>query len=481
MIQKNRKRVIFFLVRRKKVILVFFISLIISNLYFNFKNYQYKKVYEKFPRNIKAEAVVISDSKETEYYYSYNVKIENKKFILYVKKGYSYKLKYGMSISLEAEYSEPEESRNFKGFNYKEYLKTQKTYGILKAKNIKVQEEDVINPLLIASNNIRNRIIEVSKKIVPKETSGLLIGILIGDRTGILEDDEEAFRRSSLTHILAISGSHITYIILGVTFILNKSKVHKRWSYILAIITLIIFMFITNFSPTIVRACIMGIIMLFAKVVYRKLDLLTSISLSFLIILLDNPFSIKDLGVQLSYLGTLGIIYLNLPIKKFLSKYMNVKIAEIVAITLAAQIMVLPILVMNFNNISTLFLISNLLAVPISGVIILLGYANVFLGIISLEIGKIVGFLTHFFMKILILIAKVIASVPYSTFYVATPSIIIVFAYYALVLSIYKKKYVKFVTSIFIFLIIFFIILSCIPQNLRVNFIDVGQRRLYFN
>lgn len=481
LIQKNRRKIIYFLIKRKRTILIFLISLIISNLYFNFKNNQYKKVYEEFPEKIKGYAIVVSEPKETEYYYSYNVKIKNKKFILYVKKGHIDKLEYGMGINLEAEYYEPEENKNFEGFNYKEYLKTQKIYGTLKAENIQIKKEKDINLIFLISNKIRNKIIETAKNIVPKSTSGILTGLLIGDRSEISQEDDENFRKSSLSHILAISGSHITYIILGITFILTKGRVPRKWIHISAIMALIIFMFITNFSPTIARACIMGIIMLFAKIVYKKLDILTSISLSYLIILLENPFSIKDLGVQLSYLGTLGIVYLNQPISKFLSKYINKKIAEILSVTISAQIMVLPIITINFNNISTLFIISNLLAVPLSGTILLLGYSNVFLGMVWLKLGQVLGVLTNLLIQILIWIAKIIANIPYSNFYVATPNKIIIFAYYIFVINVCRKKYIKQSIIVTIVLIILSIIPNFISQNFKINFIDVGQRGLYTN
>lgn len=481
LIQKNRRKIIYFLIKRKRTILIFLISLIISNLYFNFKNNQYKKVYEEFPEKIKGYAIVVSEPKETEYYYSYNVKIKNKKFILYVKKGHIDKLEYGMGINLEAEYYEPEENKNFEGFNYKEYLKTQEIYGTLKAESIQIKKEKDINLIFLISNKIRNKIIETAKNIVPKSTSGILTGLLIGDRSEISQEDDENFRKSSLSHILAISGSHIAYIILGITFILTKSRVPRKWIHISAIMALIIFMFITNFSPTIARACIMGIIMLFAKIVYKKLDILTSISLSYLIILLENPFSIKDLGVQLSYLGTLGIVYLNQPISKFLSKYINKKIAEILSVTISAQIMVLPIITINFNNISTLFIISNLLAVPLSGIIILLGYSNIFLGMVWLKLGQVLGVLTNLLIQILIWIAKIIANIPYSNFYVATPNKIIIFAYYIFVINVCRKKYIKQSIIVTIVLIILSIIPNFIPQNFKINFIDVGQRGLYTN
>lgn len=481
LIQKNKKKLIYFLYKRKKIILIFFISMIISILYTISVNNKYEKIYKEIPKEIKTTATIVSEAKQTEYYYSYEIKISNKKFIMYVKKDYPQKLKYGMKIILEGEYIEPTEDRNYKGFNYKEYLKTKKIYGSIKAEKISIIKENDVNFILRISNSTRNKVIEIAKKILPQETEGLLIGILIGERRYIPENTTENFSKSSLSHILAISGSHISYIIIGITYILTKSKTSKKGMYIITIFSLIFFIFITNFSPSVIRACIMGIILLFAKIVYRKPDILTSISVSLLIILIDNPFAIKDIGLQLSYLGTLGIVYLNKPISNFLEKYMNKKVSEILAITISAQIMVLPVTIINFNNISTVFIISNIIATPLTGGIILLGYANILIGAISIEIAKVIAIVTHSLVQLLIWTAEITAKIPYSSITTITPHIITVIYYYIFIYAICRKNRVKQASIIFLILIISITFIDIIPQKFKIHFVDVGQRRLHTN
>jgi len=490
LIQKNKSKAFYFLAKRRKLILIFLISIIISSLYIILKDHNYEKTYNKIPKNISTIATIVSEVKETEYYYSYEVKVEGKKFIMYVKKSNPEKLEYGMQIKLEAEYTKPQEARNYKGFSYKDYLKTKKIYGTFKATNITILKENAVNILLGYSNKIRNKIIKTAKEILPEETEGLIIGILIGENSGISDEITECFSKSSLSHIVAISGSHITYIIIGLSFILTKSKISKRGIYITTIIALVIFMFITRFSSSVVRACIMGIIMLFSNVAHRKLDVLNSIAISLIIILIDNPYAINDIGLQLSYLGTLGIILLNKPILNFLEKYINKKIAEILSVTISAQIAVFPIIILNFNTISTVFIISNLIAVPLSGVITLFGYANIFIGMIFLEFGKILGIILNILTKILIWIAEITSKIPFSSLIVTTPNIFIIITYYLLLfVSIKKGKSliskikskqklsILIMKIIIVAITILVIIGNIIPRNLNIHFIDVGQRR----
>ena len=110
-----------------------------------FLDKKYEDFYKKVKENIEIEAVIISSPKENEYYNTYTIKgkteeFKNKKFILYVKK--DVKLEYGDKIKIIGEFYEPDGSRNYKGFNYKEYLKTEKIYGTIKTEKIEFESKN---------------------------------------------------------------------------------------------------------------------------------------------------------------------------------------------------------------------------------------------------------------------------------------------------------------------------------------------------
>lgn len=477
----NRKQIYFFFMKKRKIIQILLISAIISNLYFNLINLRYEKSYTKIPEKIKENATIISEAKETEYYYGYNVKIKGKKFIMYVKKKDYPKFQYGEYIQVCGEYSKPEEARNYKGFNYKEYLKTKGIYGSIKVENIQSLKKNNVNIFLKVSNCIRNKIIKTAHQILPNQEGSLLTGILIGEKSDIPEEITESFSKASISHILAISGTHISYIILGITYILNKSKTSKRLSYIITIITLVLFMFVTRFTPSVVRASIMGIIMLFAKVIYRKSDTLNSIAISLILILIFNPFAINDIGLELSYLGTIGIVLLNKKVKSIFSKYINEKVSIAISITISAQIMVLPITILKFNTITPYFMLANITAVPLAGVIILMGYINIFIAILYKPAGTILGKLLKLIVEILINIAKFTSKLPFSSISIITPGVIFIIGYYIAVFCFFENKKMKTFCIIFAIIIIINIAVGIIPIPLTIHLVDVGQRRLYFN
>ena len=318
----------------------------------------------------------------------YIIKIESgeyrgKRFYLYTNKNNI--LKYGDLIEIDGEYIIPSKARNYKGFDYREYLKTKKIYGSIKTENnqIRIIERNKLNPILMFSNKVRSYIVDASNELVSQRTSGLLAGILLGDKSGISEETIENFKISNLSHMLSVSGAHASYIILGITFVLSKSKVSKKWIYILTIFILILFMFITNFTASVTRACFMAIIVLGANLLYRKPDIWTSISIALLAILIANPFTVNEIGLQLSFLGTIGIILFNKNIEKFLNRIkINSKISKLLSVTISAQIMIMPVMAYKFNTISLTFFISNILASPFLGINIILGFITIFISFI---------------------------------------------------------------------------------------------------
>ncbi len=451
---------------------------------------------------------MFGDCVEKEYTNMYTIKIKsgsynNKKFYLYTDK--ENKLKYGDLIEINGEYGIPNEARNYKGFNYREYLKTKKTYGSIKVdKNqIKVIEDNKLNLILILSNKIRNYIINKSNNLLPKETSSLLVGILIGDKTEISEDIIENFKISNLFHMLSVSGAHTSYIILGITYILTQSKVSKRWIQLLTIFILFLFMFITNFTASVTRACLMSIIILFSNLLYRKPDTSTIISVSLLAILILNPYAINEIGLQLSYLGTIGIILFNENVEKLLNKIkVNTKITKLLSVTLSAQIMIMPIMAYKFNSISLTFFISNILASPFLGISIIMGFIVILVSLISFSLAKMLAVLLNLSLEALIFISEFTAKLPLSNIVIKTPYVFTILLIYCLALtlnyiySIYNskeflrlfqkqilkkvnkaniKKILIIISSISITFNFISFSYSLIPKDLKIYFIDVGQ------
>lgn len=438
------------LVINKKVIFTILIFSIISNTNVILQNQKYENLYSK-QSQVKAEAIVVGNKKEKEHYNRYKIKIitinSNKKF----KNTYLYlrcknDIKYGDKIKVTGEYIEPEKQRNYGGFNSKEYLKTLKIYGSIKADKVETIKNDTQNKFITLANLINIKIKQKIDKLMDKETANILKGILLGDSSNIEEEIKERFKISNITHILAVSGMHISYLILGCKMIFIK-KAGKQKTYILIILLLVIYTFITGFSPSVVRASIMGILVIFSKLVHRKNDVVTAISISLFLILTYNPFLILSISLQFSYLGTIGILLFHKTILKILRnlKIKNEKIRykinkkiivivdkikEILSVTISANLAILPISILHFNMFGTYFLLSNLFVTIIIGPIIILGII-----MCIIPCSKIISIVLTILIKLLNL-ASNFSNLPFSKIYIPTPKIVVIIAFYLILICL---------------------------------------------
>ena len=456
------------IIKKKKIVIVAIciVPCLLSCQQTNNLNNKYNKMYKLDDENIAITGTVCSQIKETDYKYSVNIKLENKlKLTVYIdKKENVSKLEYGNKISVTGTYKKPTEKRNYKGYDYMKYLKNKKICGSLMVDGeVKLIKTKKINPIFTIINKLSLIFKQNLKKLLPEQEAELEQGILLGDTSDIESDIKDDFRECNLSHMLAVSGAHLSYLVLGINTVLSKKAFGIRRRKILSIIFILIFMIIVNMSPSVVRAGISTIIAIFATLIYRKQDTYTTISIALLLTLLNNPFAIFDVGLQLSYLATLSIIILY----------------ESAMLTLSANILILPITIYEFNTIPINSIISNLLAGPLLGICIIVGMFTAILSTVCFPISKLIAFPLQIILKILIKIIELISKIPFGNYTVKTPWFIVVFLTYAIIATLIynKKKITKILTMIT--LIIFIVMQVCtfinIDRKLKIYFIDVGQ------
>lgn len=470
---------IFWLIKKDKKIIILLVFVILSFIYIDILENEYNRIENK---QIEEKAVIISDIQEKEYKYIYEAKFleNNKKVLISIKKSQQIdKINYGDLIYLEGKLEIPKIATNYKGFNYRQYLKTQKIQGIVIADNVKILKAKYKNNLIY---QIQKKIKAIIKEKLPDETGNLLLAILVGDKKDLSEQIQINFKNSNLSHMLAVSGAHVSYIIVGLTYITQNSIMGKRKGRVFCIFFLIIFMAITNFTPSVTRACIMAILTLVSKILYKKADIYTNISISALIILLYNPYSLLDLGFKLSFGGTIGIVIFMRFIKKKQEepKLLNY-IKQMALVSICANIIIIPIIMNNFNTVSLTFLVSNILASPILAIIVIVGFSIIIISIISHSLSNILVFWLNPILNLLIKISSFCSKLPFAKILVVTPYIFNIIFYYTIILYLVNynnlKQFIKKKTVILlsIILILSNFIFYILPQDLKIYFIDVGQ------
>ena len=530
------------LILTKQVIVLIIISSIISNTILIFQENQYKNLYPE--ESIMVEGIIISNQEEREYKNRYKVNVltvnsSNKYHFtqIYIDVKKDVQLEYGDKVILQGEFRKGNEQRNTGGFDYQLYLKSINIYGTLNVESYETISSDNVNWIEKSINKIKLTITENIEKVLEKEEEQIVKGLILGDTTVLEEELKEKFQVANISHVLAVSGMHIIYIIMGIEMLLKKLLGKRNVRYVV-ITGLIFYMSITGFTSSIVRAGIMGIMNVVAFLVYRKNDIWTSMAISLEIILIQNPYAITGVGLQLSYLGTIGIILFSKNIKQYLDNIKWIKnnirikrnkriskivknLKDMISVTLSAQFMIFPIMLYHFNMIGIYFVITNILVSVIIGPIMFLSIIFIFVSFIHLQISQHISIFLSFGIKCLIQISN-LANLPFSKIYVSTPSILGIIIYYIFIFSsnqiyiIYTNKYLNSTKRRFknlialmkyklyeekkkirrmyqkilrernvkalivktykvIFLIIFLIGICQFPKNLEIHFLDVGQ------
>lgn len=528
----------------ENIILLSLITLIVAEM----NTVLYVNKYENINDNlnehtISAEAIICGDIKETEYSYTVNARIakintsknnnnasnykeynnsqnynndkkyNNIEISLIVKKNKKdnasnsklmKKLKFGTKIKLEGEYSAPEGQRNFKGYSYKEYLMTKEIYGTVKIENsndvetIKKDQSNFFEKMINKLSNLLKRKVEI---LLPENSASLLKGILLGDCIDISDDVKENFKECNLAHMLAVSGAHLSYLIIGINLILSKKIFGKRASKIITIFIIIIFMNITNMSPSIERAGISSIICIIASLIHRKPDAINAVAIAVLCTVIKNPLSILNVGMQLSYAGTLSLLMFangreennsretieNSEKGKDIKKYL----VESIKVTLCANILIMPLTIYKFNTISLNFILANLVAGPLLGLALILGLIMLVTSFVSLNIAKFISFILNIILIVLIKSTKLISQIPYSNITVITPYLISIVIIYIIIflgyyiakspklrkrLKVNKKLIIKTIAIVLSITIISVATLNLLEEKkLKLYFVDVGQ------
>ncbi len=392
---------------------------------------------------------------------------------------------YGRMISVKGELTIPKGQRNPGGFNYRAYLAGNGVSATVFTTQSNITYYNKLGANFMESSGlaIRNKIIETINRSLPRQQAGLLNGMLIGYREGLDKKVQSVFSDAGLSHIMAVSGANVVFIILPLLFLLQRARVGRAGSNLIIIGVLVLFVYVTGFEPSVLRAVVMAIVMLLGRIILRDAEVYTSIALAAIGMLIYNPLLLFNIGFQLSFAATLSLVLFYTSIKNSLDfKFMPELIADVLAATLAAQIGVLPVSLFHFNQISLIAVLSNLLVVPLTQFVTILGFAMAFIGQFSLFLSELIGYVNCSLLSFILYITKVTAAVPFAVLKVPTPSWLFIIGYYAVVVFLlwYKplfKPVVRleyYVYSAAVFLAILMLPLL-IPKGLEMVFLDVGQ------
>ena len=328
--------------------------------------------------------------------------------------------------------------------------------GDYEIQDYKILKSDFIDNLY----KRRKYVFESIESKLGKRKAALITSVSFGYKSELNEDHKELMKSLGISHVISISGLHL---------VLVYSVLRRLLGGKLSLVLALVYVLFSGASAPAVRAYIMIVILNVGKIVKRNYNPLAALSLAGIILLLIKPYYIYNIGYVLSFLATLGIILFNKDLNKKLYKLPN-SIRNTITISLSAQILTLPIIILYFNEVSLNFIVGNILVVPFINVLVVLG--NILIFIVEIpSLFNYIMYICHYIIKYIDIILYKIDNMSFELIYfhytVAYFYIALLITYY-----FYKKGFKRF---IYYPLIIFFYILVLIYSPLpKIRYYNEG-------
>lgn len=330
---------------------------------------------------------VVSEKLKSTFYYdkfilktaSVNEQNCSGKIIFYVPKKAKKIIEVGNKIKAFETPILLQNSFNPHQFDYSKYLQNQNIFHELKLKDTDKLEVSEDANFYHYINLMKSKLLKSYQvNSFKSDNYNLLMALLFGEKTELSKELSNNYTQAGIIHILAISGLHIALIygiVLWLTKPLQRVKRGKVYIFLISLSVLWFYAILAGFSASIVRAAVMFSIIAFAKILNRTSNIYNSLALSAMVLLLYNPNYLFDVGFQLSFAAVLSIVIFQPFVRKYsYSKYYILRETKsLLLISLVAQIGVLPLTLYYFGQFPLLFLVANLIAIPLSSIILVLG------------------------------------------------------------------------------------------------------------
>jgi competence protein ComEC len=392
----------------------FFIGLSSASIHKeNYSTNHFSKYLNEVENGFNATILLTEKLKNTQKNYRYVAEFKsiqkkkvNGKIIFNITKKEKYiSLPIGSILFIKGVYYKNKKPFNPNQFDYGNYLEHKEIYGQVYSKTNDVKIIGSQSSLRYYFSNYREKLITNLKKTSLSENSlTVVVALLLGQKHDMSPVIMKEYQAAGAVHILAVSGLHVGIIMYFLLFLLKPMPNTKRANWIkviLIILTLWAFALLAGLSPSIVRSATMFSFLTVGMNIKRTVNIYHTLLVSMLLILLISPSFIYDIGFQLSYLAVFFILLLQ-PILKSIWKPKN-KILnyfwDIITVSTAAQIGVMPLSIYYFHQFPGLFFLTNMIVLPLLSVIMAIG--------ILVLVLSVIGTVPHFLVQILDLLLKI--------------------------------------------------------------------------
>jgi len=348
---------------------------------------------------------------------------------------------YGDRLKISGKLQEPFQ---FEDFDYKQYLAKDKIYLVSYWPIIIRLSQNQGNYVFQRIFNFKDKLRNVIGKTLLPPQSAILSAILLGDKYGLSDSLKEKLNLSGTRHIVAISGMHMIIMTQILLFLALALGLWRNQAFYFVLILLILYIIMIGAPASAVRAGVMAGLLLLAQRLGRLRSADRAIVYTATAMLIVNPLLLKaDVGFQLSFVATLSIIYLK-PIldEKTINWFNPMRLKDILTMTIAAQLGVLPLLIFHFGRLSLISPLANLLIVPFLPLIMISGIILSLSGLIWLSLAEIIAWPVWFLLTYVLKVIEYLSSFPWAAYEFENISWVVLSIYYLVLVGFvwYQKK-----------------------------------------
>lgn len=427
---------------------IFYILLVLSLIYsFIFINFIIvKSEYKDSDKNLYGTVIDYKKSKDKTTIW---VKGKEKVLVNYYS---DLNVSYGDYIYVYGVFKKPKENGNFNLFNYKRYLLSNKINYVVTASKITIIKKDD-NVFYTLKNNLLKRIESANR------SKGYILAFLYADKSLIEKDIYTKYQKIGVSHLFAVSGMHVSLISIVLLKLLNKIKERKR--YIIVSIFLSIYLFLTNFTISMVRATFQFILFFINKSFKLNIDNSNLVILLFSILVIINPYNIYNIGFLFSFIISFTLIRCSKLIKgKFIIKSLK--------ISLISFFSSMPVLINNFFEVNFLGIILNIIYIPFVSYIL---FPLSLVTVLFPSLDNILYMFISYFEKI----TDFFSNIKFLSFSICKMNIFLIIIYYIIFVYILKRKKKLIYKIIIVIISLIFLINNGRIVNNEVSILDVGQ------
>ena len=427
---------------------IFYVLLVLSLIYsFIFINFIIiKSEYKDSDKNLYGTVMDYKKSKDKTTIW---VKGKEKVLVNYYS---DINVSYGDYIYVYGVFKKPKENGNFNLFNYKRYLLSNKINYVVTASKITVIKKND-NVFYTLKNNLLRKIENTNK------SKGYILAFLYADKSLIEKDVYTKYQKIGVSHLFAVSGMHVSLISIVLLKLLNRIKERKR--YIIVSISLSIYLFLTNFTISMVRATFQFILFFINKSFKLNIDNSNLVLLLFSILVIINPYNIYNIGFLFSFIISFTLIRCSKLIKgKFIIKSLKTSLISFFSS--------MPVLINNFFEVNFLGIILNIIYIPFVSYIL---FPLSLVTVLFPSLDNILYMFISYFEKI----TDFFSNIKFLSFSICKMNIFLIIMYYIIFIYILKRKKSLVYKIIIAIISLIFLINNGRIVNSEVSILDVGQ------